>query len=44
MATRRDSTFEQPALNDLEALFAHLASTTKADSAGVERRGLDIAG
>jgi hypothetical protein len=25
-------------------LFAHLASTMKADSAGVERRGLDIAG
>src|ERR1700722_823123 len=44
MATRRDSTFEQAALDDLEALFAHLASTTKADSAGVERRGLDIAG
>jgi type VII secretion ATPase EccA len=44
MATRRDSAFEQRALNDLEALFAHLASTTKADSAGVERRGLDIAG
>jgi type VII secretion ATPase EccA len=44
MATRRDSTFEQSALNDLESLFAHLASTTKADSTGVERRGLDIAG
>jgi type VII secretion ATPase EccA len=44
MATRRDSTFEQSALNDLESLFAHLASTTKADSVGVERRGLDIAG
>jgi len=44
MATRRDSTFEQAALDDLEALFAHLASTTKEDSVGVERRGLDIAG
>ncbi len=44
MATRRDSTFDHTALNDLEALFAHLASTTKADSVGVERRGLDIAG
>jgi type VII secretion ATPase EccA len=44
MATRRDSTFEESALKDLESLFAHLASTTKADSVGVERRGLDIAG
>jgi ESX secretion system protein EccA len=44
MATRRDSTFEQAALDDLQSLFAHLASTTKADSVGVERRGLDIAG
>jgi len=44
MATRRDSTFEQAALSDLESLFAHLASTTKEDSVGVERRGLDIAG
>jgi type VII secretion ATPase EccA len=44
MATKRDSTFEQSALEDLEALFAHLATTTKPDSAGVERRGLDIAG
>jgi type VII secretion ATPase EccA len=44
MAKKRDSAFEQPALIELEALFAHLADTTKADSAGVERRGLDIAG
>jgi len=44
MAKRRDSAFEQPALDDLEALFAHLANTTKPDTAGVERRGLDIAG
>jgi type VII secretion ATPase EccA len=44
MATKRDSAFEQAALDDLEALFANLANTTKPDSAGVERRGLDIAG
>ncbi|MDT7770331.1 MAG: hypothetical protein QOI30_3345, partial [Mycobacterium sp.] len=44
MAKRRDSAFEQSALDDLEALFAHLAATTKEDSVGVERRGLDIAG
>jgi type VII secretion ATPase EccA len=44
MATRRDSTFDRQALDDLEALFAHMASTSKADSVGVERRGLDIAG
>jgi len=44
MATRRDSAFEPAALKDLETLFAHLANTTKADSVGVERRGLDIAG
>ncbi len=44
MATRRDSAFEQSALSDLESLFAHLASTTKEDAVGVERRGLDIAG
>jgi type VII secretion ATPase EccA len=44
MAEKRDSVFEQSALNDLEALFAHLASTSKPDTSGVERRGLDIAG
>src|ERR1700757_423041 len=44
MAKRRDSAFEQPALDDLEALFAHLANSSKPDVAGVERRGLDIAG
>ena len=44
MAKRRDSAFEQPALDDLQALFAHLAEITKPDTAGVERRGLDIAG
>jgi type VII secretion ATPase EccA len=44
MAAKRDSTFHQAALDDLEALFAHLANATKPDAAGVERRGLDIAG
>ncbi|WP_343600397.1 type VII secretion AAA-ATPase EccA [Mycobacterium sp.] len=44
MAARRDSVFEQAALEDLEALFAHLADTSKPDSVGVQRRGLDIAG
>ena len=34
MATQRDSIFEQAALDDLEALFAHLASTTKPDFDG----------
>ena len=44
MAAKRDSVFDQAALHDLEALFAHLAATSKPDAAGVERRGLDIAG
>jgi type VII secretion ATPase EccA len=44
MAAKRDSVFDQAALHDLEALFAHLAETSKPDAAGVERRGLDIAG
>ncbi|HZU49261.1 MAG TPA: type VII secretion AAA-ATPase EccA [Mycobacterium sp.] len=44
MAAKRDSVFEQAALDDLEALFAHLASISKPDATGVERRGLDIAG
>jgi type VII secretion ATPase EccA len=44
MAGKRDSVFEQAALDDLEALLAHLASSSKSDAAGVERRGLDIAG
>jgi type VII secretion ATPase EccA len=44
MAGKRDSVFEQSALDDLEALFAQLANTSKPDTAGVERRGLDIAG
>lgn len=44
MAHKRDSVFEQAALDDLEALFAHLASASKADFNGIQRRGLDIAG
>jgi type VII secretion ATPase EccA len=44
MAAKRDSVFDPAALHDLEALFAHLASTSKPDATGVERRGLDIAG
>ena len=44
MAAKRDSAFDQGALRDLEALFAHLAEVSKPDAAGVERRGLDIAG
>jgi ESX secretion system protein EccA len=44
MAGKRDSVFDQAALDDLEALFGHLANSSKPDAAGVERRGLDIAG
>ncbi|MBS4728330.1 type VII secretion AAA-ATPase EccA [Mycobacterium sp. SM1] len=44
MAKKRDSVFEQAALDDLEALFEHLAHVMKPDASGVERRGLDIAG
>ncbi|HEU0192163.1 MAG TPA: type VII secretion AAA-ATPase EccA [Mycobacterium sp.] len=44
MAQLRDSAFDDAALRDMEALFAQLASTSKPDTAGVERRGLDIAG
>ena len=44
MAAKRDSVFEQAALDDLEALFGQLANSSKPDTAGVERRGLDIAG
>jgi len=44
MAVKRDSAFSQAALADLESLFAHLAGSSKADAAGIERRGLDIAG
>ena len=44
MAEKRDSAFDQAALEHLEALFTHLASTSKPDFNGIERRGLDIAG
>ncbi|MGD1109916.1 MAG: type VII secretion AAA-ATPase EccA [Mycobacterium sp.] len=44
MAAKRDSGFDQGALDTLEALFAQLANSSKPDAAGVERRGLDIAG
>jgi len=44
MAAKRDSAFEPAALENLEALFAGLANSSKPDAAGVERRGLDIAG
>jgi len=44
MAAKRDSVFEQAALDDLERLFGHLADVTKPDFNGIERRGLDIAG
>ncbi|WP_077099955.1 type VII secretion AAA-ATPase EccA [Mycobacterium terramassiliense] len=44
MAHKRDSAFDQPALEHLEALFTHLAETSKPDFNGIERRGLDIAG
>jgi len=44
MAAKRDSTFDEAALVDLEALFINLATSSKPDAAGVERRGLDIAG
>lgn len=44
MAAKRDSAFDQAALAELEAVFTHLAEASKADAAGVERRGLDIAG
>jgi type VII secretion ATPase EccA len=44
MAAKRDSGFDQGALDTLEGLFAQLANSSKPDAAGVERRGLDIAG
>ncbi len=44
MAEQRDSAFEQAALDDMEALFSHLAASTKPDTNGIERRSLDIAG
>ncbi|RWA21668.1 type VII secretion AAA-ATPase EccA [Mycolicibacterium brumae] len=44
MAAQRDSVFEQAALDDLERLFAHLAASSSPDTAGIQRRSLDIAG
>jgi type VII secretion ATPase EccA len=44
MAEQRDSAFEPAALENMEKLFAHLASTSKPDFNGVPRRCLDIAG
>jgi ESX secretion system protein EccA len=44
MAAKRDSGFDQGALATLEELFEQLANSSKPDAAGVERRGLDIAG
>ena len=44
MAAKRDSGFDQAALATLEGLFEQLANSSKPDAAGVERRGLDIAG
>jgi len=35
MAGKRDSAFEQAALDDLESLFAHLANSAKPDAAGL---------
>jgi type VII secretion ATPase EccA len=44
MAEQRDSIFEPSALDDMEALFTHLANTSTPDANGVSRRSLDIAG
>ena len=44
MAAQRDSVFEQPALDHMEALFSGLAARSTADANGIERRSLDIAG
>lgn len=44
MARQRDSVFEQAALDDLQVLCNHLATTTMPDANGVDRRSLDIAG
>ncbi|BBY27621.1 type VII secretion AAA-ATPase EccA [Mycolicibacterium sediminis] len=44
MAEKRDSVFEKAALDQMETLFAQLASATTPDAAGVARRSLDIAG
>lgn len=44
MAEQRDSLFEQPALDEMQNLFAQLAAATTPDSNGIDRRSLDIAG
>lgn len=44
MARQRDSVFEQAALDDMQQLFAQLASSSSPDANGVDRRKLDIAG
>jgi type VII secretion ATPase EccA len=44
MAEKRDSAFEKGALAHMETLFGHLATATTPDTAGVDRRSLDIAG
>ncbi len=44
MAEQRDSIFEQAALDDMQALFTHLAESSTPDSNGIARRSLDIAG
>lgn len=44
MAEKRDSVFEQAALEHMESLFGQLASASTPDANGVERRNLDIAG
>jgi type VII secretion ATPase EccA len=44
MATQRDSVFEQAALDDMQELFAELATSSSPDANGIDRRKLDIAG
>lgn len=44
MAEKRDSVFAGAARDHMETLFAHLATATTPDAAGVARRSLDIAG
>ena len=44
MARQRDSVFTQAALDDMQKLFAQLATSSSPDANGIERRKLDIAG
>ena len=44
MAEQRDSVFEQPALDNMQSLFTHLAESSSPDANGIARRCLDIAG